>query len=372
MSRNPLAPLAQCAEHVLVVPEGGQDDDPGRGAAVDEAACRLEAVDLRHPDVHQGDIRGGRADEGHRLDAVRCGTDHVDVRLRFEDRGDPITDELVVVGDDNPDHGRGIPGRVARTTKPVERLGPAVTEPPHAVTRSRIPFNPFPSAGASALGPAPWSATSMMTSSWLRLRVTSVAALAACRMTLVSPSWTTRYAAWLACGVKAGSPSSWRNVTATPASRTLSSSSLCSCSMARWSCCDPTARTCYDRGSTRDARLCAVAVLGCAALVTQAWLASYETRLALVRFDAVGLYLTIGAMMVLAALRPAGSRWLPWPVATAGVAAGCLGIGYPNDPYSPGTVGGILLTALSLTFLAAAERANRNPTQLQPSDPAPV
>ena len=88
------------------------------------------------------------------------------------------------------------------------------------------------------------------------------------------------------------------------------------------------------------------------------------------RFDAVGLYLTIGAMMVLAALRPAGSRWLPWPVAAAGVATGCLGIGYPNDVYSPGTAGGILLAAFSLAFLAVAERANRTDTQLEPTDPA--
>ena len=119
-----------------------------------------------------------------------------------------------------------------------------------------------------------------------------------------------------------------------------------------------------------DARLCAVAVVGCTALVTQAWLASYEARLALVRFDAVGLYLTIGAMMVFAALRPAGSRWLPWPVAAAGVATGCLGIGYPNDVYSLGTTGGILLTAFSLAFLAVAERANRKYTPLELTDPA--
>jgi hypothetical protein len=119
-----------------------------------------------------------------------------------------------------------------------------------------------------------------------------------------------------------------------------------------------------------DALLCAVAVVWCAALVTQAWLVSYETQLAVVRFDAVALYLTIGAMMVLAALRPAGSRWLPWPVAAAGVATGCLGIGYPDDVYSPGTAGGILLVVMSLAFLAVAERANRSFDTVEPADAA--
>jgi hypothetical protein len=114
-----------------------------------------------------------------------------------------------------------------------------------------------------------------------------------------------------------------------------------------------------------DARLCGVAAVGCTSLVTQAWLVSYETALAEVRFDAVALYLTIGAMMLFAALRPAGSRWLPWPVAAAGVATGSLGIAYPDDLYSPGTTGGILLTVLSLAFLASAERANRKPITVQ-------
>jgi CBS-domain-containing membrane protein len=104
----------------------------------------------------------------------------------------------------------------------------------------------------------------------------------------------------------------------------------------------------------------------CAVLVTQAWLVSYETQLAVVRFDAVALCLTIGAMMVLAALRPAGSRWLAWPVAAAGVATGCLGIGYPDDVYSPGTAGGILLVVMSLAFLAVAERANRTADKVEP------
>ena len=119
-----------------------------------------------------------------------------------------------------------------------------------------------------------------------------------------------------------------------------------------------------------DALLCAVAVVACAALVIQALLVSNETQLAEVQFDAVALYLTIGAMMVLAALRPAGSRWLPWPVAAAGVATGSLGIGYPDDAYSPGTAGGILLVVMSLAFLAIAERANRTADKVEPADAA--
>jgi hypothetical protein len=173
-------------------PKGGQDDDSGGAAGGDEAAGRLDAVKFGHLDVHQGNVGGGRANEVHRLDSVGGGAHDVDVRLGFEDGGDPVADELVVVGDDNPDHGRAMPGSVARTTNPVDRPGPAVSEPPHAATRSRIPVNPLPPAGGLVTWPDPWSATSMTTSSTRRVRVTSVAALAACRMTLVSPSWTTR------------------------------------------------------------------------------------------------------------------------------------------------------------------------------------
>jgi hypothetical protein len=75
-------------------------------------------------------------------------------------------------------------------------------------------------------------------------------------------------------------------------------------------------------------------------------------------------------MMVLAALRPAGSRWLPWPVAAAGVATGSLGIGYPDDVYSPGTAGGILLVVMSLAFLAVAERANLSFHNVESADAA--
>jgi uncharacterized membrane protein len=71
-----------------------------------------------------------------------------------------------------------------------------------------------------------------------------------------------------------------------------------------------------------------------------------------------------------AAKQAGAGREGPPGVAAAGVATGGLGIGFPDDVYSPGTAGGILLVVTSLAFLAIAERANRTADKVEPADVA--
>ena len=80
--------------------------------------------------------------EPDRLRAVRRGGDDVDVRLGREQRGEALADDLLVVGDERPDHVVGPVGRVTSTTKPPPSAAPHENVPPAIVARSRIPTRP--------------------------------------------------------------------------------------------------------------------------------------------------------------------------------------------------------------------------------------
>src|SRR4051794_4233308 len=178
-------------EHVLVEVERREDDDlHGRQPLVlGDPPRGHQAVNDRHANVHQDHIGIGLSSKAHRFFPVGCLANHGDVVLRVEQCTKAGADESLIVGDDDRDH--GCLGRWAATRNPPPGRGPAVTDPPKAIARSRIPTMPFPPFGEP---PTPSSSTSIVTPSSYSTR-TDTSCAWAWRVMLVSASCTMRYAA---------------------------------------------------------------------------------------------------------------------------------------------------------------------------------
>jgi len=132
---------AQRAEDVLVEPEVGEDHDAHAVQPLvrDDLPGGLEAVEHRHRDVHERDVRAVLGGQRERVLPVGGLGDHLDVVFRLEQRPDPAADQRLVVGQQNPDHDGARAGSSARTWKPPCR-------PPSADTRSRMPGQAQPRA----------------------------------------------------------------------------------------------------------------------------------------------------------------------------------------------------------------------------------
>src|SRR5690606_10043198 len=122
----------------------------------------LQAVGLRHPDVHQDDVRAKLCDEPERLDPVGGLPDDLDVVLAVEDGAEPGADQPLVVGQDDADHRDSSRGSRALTRSPPPGRSPTWRSPPTTRARSTIPRMPLP-AGAGP--PRPSSSISTVTSS---------------------------------------------------------------------------------------------------------------------------------------------------------------------------------------------------------------
>jgi hypothetical protein len=92
---------AQRLVDVLVQVECGEHQHPDRRRAVerDDAARRLDPVELRHADVHQHDVRRQPPGQLDRLGAVGGLADDVEVVLGVEDHLEAGAHERPVVGD---------------------------------------------------------------------------------------------------------------------------------------------------------------------------------------------------------------------------------------------------------------------------------
>ena len=149
LEQEAAGPGGQRGVHVLVQVERGQHDDPRAVPAArggQDPPGRLEPVHLRHPDVHQHDVRpvleGGR----DRLPPVRGLGHHRDAR-RAEDQPEAAPDQRLVVGDDHP--GAGVRSRAHRgDARNSGRTGPA--GPPPSPGPPRRSETPRPSSGILA------------------------------------------------------------------------------------------------------------------------------------------------------------------------------------------------------------------------------
>ena len=102
---------------VLLVRELREDDDPDRGMRRPDlagGADPLVGVRGRHPDVGQHRVGLQRLDFGEQF-VVRCGgSDDLHAFVLGEEGRDSLADEVVILGEHDPDHARMVhvgPGR---------------------------------------------------------------------------------------------------------------------------------------------------------------------------------------------------------------------------------------------------------------------
>src|SRR6185295_15691837 len=70
-------------------------------------ARRLDAVDARHVEVHQDDVGLGLARALHGLLAIGGEGDELHVGQRLDETAEAVSDDAVVVGDEDADHRAG-------------------------------------------------------------------------------------------------------------------------------------------------------------------------------------------------------------------------------------------------------------------------
>ena len=107
---EPAGAAAERLEDVLVLVEGGDDEDPGRRiliAVEDELGCLKSAHD-RHPDVHQDHVRLEGPGLADGLDAVAGLADHGEAGRGVDQDHEPGPDQRLVVGDQHPDVARPV------------------------------------------------------------------------------------------------------------------------------------------------------------------------------------------------------------------------------------------------------------------------
>ena len=159
-----------------------------------QQAGGLDAVQPRHADVEQADIRAERSGHLHRLSAVGRLADDRDVGVGVEDHAQTGANDLLIVGHDDADDHADAPrsGRTAVTAQPPPARGPAVHVPPRPSARSIIPAIPKPTPSC-AWARSPSSVTSTVSaSSPARTRTSIRLARRAWRRALVIDSCTRR------------------------------------------------------------------------------------------------------------------------------------------------------------------------------------
>ncbi len=118
LQEEPARAGAERLVDVLVEVERREDENARPlVAAVEQAARRLEAVHVRHADVHEDDVRVELARGLDGLGPVGGLTDDLHVVLGLEDHPEPRAHEGLVVDDEHADHQAAASiGSRARTT----------------------------------------------------------------------------------------------------------------------------------------------------------------------------------------------------------------------------------------------------------------
>jgi hypothetical protein len=129
-------PGAQGGEGVLVQVERGEDEDPRRAVGGHDPPGGLDAVDARHPDVHQDHVGVQFPGQPDRLGPVAGLAHDVDVVGFLQDHPETGPHQRLVIGQQQADAHRTGPiaavavmGRRAWIRHPPAGSGPALTAP---------------------------------------------------------------------------------------------------------------------------------------------------------------------------------------------------------------------------------------------------
>jgi hypothetical protein len=96
-------PGPERGEDRLVVGVRRQDDDLDRGVGVPYGAGRLDAVELRHPQVHEDDVGLELAHQVERLTPVLRGAHRLDAGRRPQQQRQPFPNDALVVDHEHLD-----------------------------------------------------------------------------------------------------------------------------------------------------------------------------------------------------------------------------------------------------------------------------
>ena len=135
LEQEPRRPGAQGAVDVLVEVEGGQHEHRGAGqrGVGDDRVQGGQAVDARHPHVHDDHVGTGLAGDRHGLRAVGRLADHREALLGLEQDAQAGADQLLVVGQHHTDHRGGRPRQAGARPPRRNRRDPA---PPRSARRA--------------------------------------------------------------------------------------------------------------------------------------------------------------------------------------------------------------------------------------------
>src|SRR5687767_2356360 len=182
---------------VLLLAVATQHDHAHAGEPLSHGAQDLQKTPPGHGDVEEHHVGRTRGERGEDLVARSRFSRDADIRAVIEEPADAITDQAVVVGDEDANHAAAGPiGKRSVTRVPAPVRLEISTDPPHASARSRIPSSPNESRGAGpGPKPRPLSRTASRSCPWAASRVTSTWVAPAWRVTLVSASCRMRKAA---------------------------------------------------------------------------------------------------------------------------------------------------------------------------------
>src|SRR5919198_205382 len=182
--------LLHRAAQVAGPSERGQDQDLAAGHLRPQLRGGLQAVDPRHLDVEQRDVRARVARRREHLVAARDLRDDLDVGLEREQPGQGSAHHRLVLGQQHADHRAEATGTTARTRNPgPSSRGPASRRPPAWRRRSCSPARPLPSP-CEPLTPRPSSRISTLAWSSAGTRRIALWRAPLWRITLVAASRT--------------------------------------------------------------------------------------------------------------------------------------------------------------------------------------
>ena len=104
LEQEPARPRLHRPVDVLVEVEGREHEDSGPAAPAYELRGRLDPVNYRHPHIHEHDVRIDTSRRGKRLAAVADLPRHAEIRLGLEQHPKALSDQVLIVGDQDADH----------------------------------------------------------------------------------------------------------------------------------------------------------------------------------------------------------------------------------------------------------------------------
>jgi len=95
----PRGPRRERFPDIGIVRVGGQDEDPGGREGGDDLSGGFQPIHQRHGNVHDDDVRLEFLGEGDGFASIERAADYLEIGLKFQEGSDPLTDHLMIFGE---------------------------------------------------------------------------------------------------------------------------------------------------------------------------------------------------------------------------------------------------------------------------------